>query len=112
MHRQEFLVRARLDTNVLEAWVAEGWLFPLEQGGDNQFSEVDLARVDLIHDLKGNIGVNDEGIAVILHLLDQLHGMRQALGDFLSTMRTPPADLRERIAAHLTDATPRGDPQT
>jgi chaperone modulatory protein CbpM len=112
MHRQEFLVRARLDANVLEVWVAEGWLFPLDQGGDNQFSEIDLARVDLIHDLKGNIGVNDEGIAVILHLLDQLHGMRQALGDFLSTMRTQPADLRERIAAHLNDATSGGNPQT
>jgi chaperone modulatory protein CbpM len=112
MQRQEFLVRTHLDANVLEAWVAEGWLFPLEQGGDDQFSEIDLARVHLIHDLKGNIGVNDEGIAVILHLLDQLHGMRQALGDFLSTMRTQPADLRERIAAHLNDAAPGNDPQT
>ena len=99
MQRQEFLVRAHLDANVLEAWVAEGWLFPLEQGGDDQFSEIDLARVDLIHDLKGNIGVNDEGIAIILHLLDQLHGMRQALGDFLSTDahtagRSPREDCR------------------
>lgn len=33
----------------------------------------------LIHDLKSDLGANDEGIDVILHLMDQLHGLRNAL---------------------------------
>jgi hypothetical protein len=41
-----------------------------------------------------------------------LHGMRHALGDFLSTMRTQPADLRERIVAHLNGAASEDDSQT
>jgi chaperone modulatory protein CbpM len=43
------------------------------------FSDVDLARARLIRDLKTGFGVNDEGIDVILHLMDQLHGLRRAL---------------------------------
>ena len=43
------------------------------------FSEVDLARARLIRDLKVDLGVNDDGIAIVLHLLDQLHGLRRLL---------------------------------
>jgi chaperone modulatory protein CbpM len=28
-----------------------------------------------------DLGVNDEGIAIILHLLDQLHGLRSLVRD-------------------------------
>jgi chaperone modulatory protein CbpM len=31
-----------------------------------------------VQNLKSEFGVNDEGIDVILHLLDQLHGLRGA----------------------------------
>jgi chaperone modulatory protein CbpM len=40
---------------------------------------MDVARARLIDDLKSGFGVNDEGVDVILHLVDQLHGMRRAL---------------------------------
>jgi chaperone modulatory protein CbpM len=33
----------------------------------------DLARIRLIRDLKEDFGVNDEGMSIILHLLDQLN---------------------------------------
>jgi chaperone modulatory protein CbpM len=42
------------------------------------FSDMDVARARLIQDLKVAFGVNDEGIDVILHLMDQLHGLRRA----------------------------------
>ena len=32
----------------------------------------------------GDLGVNDEGIAVILDLVDQLHGLRRTLRELLS----------------------------
>ena len=38
-----------------------------------------VGRARLIQDLKTDLGVNDEGVDVILHLLDQLHGLRRAL---------------------------------
>jgi len=101
MHYREFLIRARLEDNVVKEWVAAGWLVPDEATGDDCFSDIDVARAHLIADLKGDIGVNDEGVAVILHLLDQLHGMRRTLGDIMSAVHAGPDDLRQRLLAQL-----------
>ena len=51
------------------------------------FSEGDLARAKLIRDLIQDLGVNDEGVGVILNLLDQLHGLRRTLADLLQSAR-------------------------
>jgi chaperone modulatory protein CbpM len=45
------------------------------------FSDADLARARLIQDLRLDFGVNDKGVAIILHLLDQLHGLRCLVRD-------------------------------
>ena len=37
-----------------------------------RFSDTDAARAHLIRDLKTDFGVNDEGVDVVLHLVDQL----------------------------------------
>jgi chaperone modulatory protein CbpM len=42
----------------------------------------------LIQDLKVDFGVNDEGIAIVLHLLDQLYGLRCLVRD-IHAMETP-----------------------
>jgi chaperone modulatory protein CbpM len=34
-----------------------------------------------------DLGVNDEGVGVILNLLDQLHGLRRALAGTLQSVR-------------------------
>jgi hypothetical protein len=51
------------------------------------FSEADLARAQLIRDLIQDLGVNHEGVGVILNLLDQMHGLRRALADVLQSVR-------------------------
>lgn len=103
MHYREFLVRARLEDDVVKEWVAAGWLIPSDHTGEADFSDVDVARAQLIADLKGDIGVNDEGVSVILHLLDQLHGLRRTLGGILQAVETDSGDLRDRLFAHLGD---------
>lgn len=81
--RVEFLIRAELDETTLEVWVAEGWLVPA-RGQEHEYSETDLARAQLIRDLMGDIGVNAEGVGVILHLVDQIHGLRSALSEYVN----------------------------
>ena len=85
---QEFLLRARLEHQSMEAWIAAGWLIPPQTHPEPAFSEVDLARAQLIRDLREDLGVNDEGISVILHLLDQVHGLRRSMQELLNTMRS------------------------
>src|SRR5262245_1349985 len=96
MDHREFLGRARLEAEALEAWISAGWLVLSEDRG-SQFTEADVARAELIHDLRRDLGVNDEGIGVILDLLDQLHGMRRTLGNLLTAIHAQPHDVRQRL---------------
>jgi chaperone modulatory protein CbpM len=77
MNKQEFLTSADIQMQTLEVWVEQRWLIPDQTSAEMTFSHADVARAHL-RDLKGDFGVNDEGIDVILHLVDQLHGLRGA----------------------------------
>jgi chaperone modulatory protein CbpM len=83
----EFLDRAQLDRETLEVWIEEEWLIPNGTATELEFSEADLARAQLLRDLMQDLGVNDEGVEVILNLLDQVRGLRKALADMLQTVR-------------------------
>jgi chaperone modulatory protein CbpM len=75
---EELALQIQVEVHTVHAWIEEGWLLP-EREAAATFTEVDLARAQLILDLKRDLGVNDEGIGIILDLLDQVHGLRQAL---------------------------------
>jgi chaperone modulatory protein CbpM len=79
MTRQEFLISSNLQEQTLEFWLEQRWLIPDETAAEAHFSECDIARAGLIRDLQQDFGVNDAGIGLVLHLIDQLHGARQAL---------------------------------
>jgi chaperone modulatory protein CbpM len=83
----EFCVRTRLERPVVETWVEAGWLIPPQTNPELGFAEIDVARARLISELRGDFGVNDEGVAVILHLLDQVHDLRRTLGEILNELR-------------------------
>lgn len=89
MDRREFLIRARIESEAIDLWVDEGWLAPSRATGKWTFSEIDLARTRLIQDLTRDLGVNDEGIPIILSLVDQLLGLRRALGGLLVALKAP-----------------------
>lgn len=101
MDRSEFLIQARIDPDTVEVWIDAGWLTPGGASGEWTFTEIDVARTRLIQDLTGDLGVNDEGIPIILRLVDQLHGLRRAFGDVLLVLRAQPANARERFAEEL-----------
>ena len=98
---REFLLRARVDAASLEAWTEAGWLLPERAGPERAFSELDLARAWLIRDLREGMGVNDEGVAVVLDLLDQVHGLRRALRRVGSALEGLPGPLRREILTRL-----------
>ena len=79
----DFLGQLRIDDQTLEFWIEEQWLVPTRSEGAPTFSQVDLARAQLIRDLTEDLGVNAEGVGIVLHLVDQMHGLRRALGEAL-----------------------------
>jgi chaperone modulatory protein CbpM len=86
--RVEFLNRTKLSQHTLDVWIEEEWLVPEATDAELTFSEADIARAQLISDLSEELGVNSEGIGVILHLLDQMHGLRSALASLVESKRS------------------------
>ena len=93
---QAFLLDSRIERVVLERWIARRWVLSIDDDGQPVLTDADAARACFIRDLTRDFGVNDEGIDIVLHLVDQLHGMRRLLGE-----------LRVELDA-VRDA-PRGD---
>jgi chaperone modulatory protein CbpM len=85
---QEFLLRCRVEYRSLETWIAAGWLIPPQTEPELMFNDVDLARAQLIRDLHEDFGINDEGVSVILHLIDQMHGLRRSMQDLLDELHS------------------------
>lgn len=60
-------------------YIQEQWISPFEQ---DAFDDEDVARIRLIHDLIENLGVNEESVPIILHLIDQIHALQIKIKDF------------------------------
>jgi chaperone modulatory protein CbpM len=87
MNRQDFLACLDIQVQTLDFWLEQEWLVPGRVAAEMNFSDIDVARGRLIQDLKTGFGVNDEGVDVILHLLDQLHGFRRAFEDLYGDLK-------------------------
>jgi chaperone modulatory protein CbpM len=87
MNKQQFLASAGLEVETLEFWIEQQWLMPDRTAPEMSFSNIDVTRAHLIRDLKSDFGVNDEGVDVILHLVDQLHGLRRAFEQLRSDIQ-------------------------
>jgi chaperone modulatory protein CbpM len=90
----------------LDAWIEAGWLRPARERKDWRFSTIDLVRAQFILDLRGPMGVNDDGVAVILDLLDQIHGLRRALRAVATGVQKAPPRARQPGETGLSLAKP------
>lgn len=68
--------RLGIDHTVVVEMIRCEWISPATS---QTLDEEDIARVQLILDLRGRFGANDEAIPLILHLIDQLCHMRNRL---------------------------------
>jgi chaperone modulatory protein CbpM len=63
-----------VNTELVIHFIEEDWIRPADEHF-MELDEEDLARIRLIHQLQQDFGVNDEGVSIILPLLDQLNRM-------------------------------------
>lgn len=68
---EEAASKAGIEQTVILECIEKEWISPAEPKAI-ALDEEDIARVQLIFQLRQEFGVNDEGIPIILHLLDQL----------------------------------------
>jgi len=63
-----------VEGEVIVEFIRKEWIQPFEPTTPALDSE-DLARTKLILELIEDLGVNDESVPIILHLIDQLHSL-------------------------------------
>ena len=63
----------------LRAFVAADCVAPVEQEGRLAFAEADLARLQLLEELVEDFDLDEDAAAVVVSLVDQIHGLRREL---------------------------------
>ncbi len=69
---------AGVEVEIVTTWIEREWIVPAEPD-KRQLDQEDVARIKLIQHLQSDMGINEEGIPVILHLLDQLYHLHYQL---------------------------------
>ena len=82
-------------------WIERGWLQPAGDKPDWVFVEYDVARVRLVRDLRHQAGIDDEHLALVLSLLQQLHQARASVEALLAAIQHQPEGVRKAILAEL-----------
>jgi chaperone modulatory protein CbpM len=99
---------AGLERGELVRWVENRWVRPEEPGGETAerwvFHEVDVARVELILDIRRDLAVDDEAMSLVLGLLDQVYSLRRQMRRLCEALEQQPPEVRDAIRRAL----PRG----
>jgi chaperone modulatory protein CbpM len=90
-----------LDRQELAVWVENRWVVPEQRGGAWLFHEVDVARVELIREIRHEFAIDDEAVPMVLGLLDQVYGLRRQLRRLCDALASQPQDVQEAIRRAL-----------
>ena len=91
----------RLDERRLEALIETGAVQPAEVGGERHFAEADLARLELLCELIEDFDLDEEAAAMVIGLIDQIHGLRRQMRRLLAALEAEPEEVRARIREAL-----------
>src|SRR5690606_40002377 len=81
-----------LTAEQLERYVSSGVVVPVQSEQGPLFREIDLARLNLVVDLAEGYHLDDEALALVLSLIDQLHGLRGDMRAILDAVAREPAE--------------------
>jgi chaperone modulatory protein CbpM len=99
---EELLVRvAGLDRDELRRWVENRWVLPERRGHTWFFGEVDVARVELILEIRHGFATDDETTELVLGLLDQVYDLRRQLRRLCDAVAAQPAEMQAAVKRAL-----------
>jgi chaperone modulatory protein CbpM len=94
---------AIVDRITLENYIQRAWVRPIEQGQIWYFEEIDIARIQLVHHLRQDILVNDEGMDVVLRLLDQVYDLRERMRTLQYAIERQPPHIQAELCFLLKE---------
>ena len=101
---------AELDRAELSRWIERRWIVPEAcREADREiwlFREVDVARVELILDLRREFTSDEETLSLVLGLLDQVYSLRRQMRRLCGAIESQPSDIRDAIRGALPPVRP------
>jgi chaperone modulatory protein CbpM len=85
----------------LRSFVAAECLVPAEREGRLAFVEADLARARLLAELAADFELDAEAAALVMSLIDQIHGLRRELRALGTAVAAEDANVRRRVRDRL-----------
>lgn len=96
---------AELEAAELIRWVENRWIVPERENGQEGerwiFHEVDIARVELILDIRREFVLDEEAMSLVLGLLDQVYSLRRQMRRLCHALETQPPEIRDSIRKAL-----------
>src|SRR4029450_4015546 len=91
----------RLTVTRIEAWIDRGLLRPVDvqgaaRGGDLccGFTPVDAGRGALLYELSEDLLFDDDTLATVVDLIDQVHGLRHQIGTLAQAIAQQSEDVQ------------------
>ena len=85
----------------LTRWVENRWILPERRGTTWIFHEIDVARVELIIEVRREFAIDDEAVSLMLGLLDQVYDLRRQLGRLCDALAAQPLEIQAAIKRAL-----------
>src|SRR5260370_27897272 len=103
---EDLLNRLReVDRRELTRWVENGWVWPERRNETWIFHEVDVARVELILEIRHEFAIDDEAMPLVLGLLDQVYDLRRQLRRMCDALAAQPPEVQAAVRRALPPRT-------
>lgn len=90
-----------LSVRRLRDWIERGWVIPSNSEHGPVFDEIDVARADLIRQLRDDLAVDRDTVPVVLSLMDQVYTLRHELRCVMRALDEQPVTVREKIVTRV-----------
>ena len=111
-HYTESEVYARIESLTpprLTAWLRARIIRPMPSAQGNLYREIDLARLALLCDLAEDYHLDEDGLRLVMSLLDQSHQLRAEMDLLLGALSREPAEVRLRLREVIARIEGRAD---
>ena len=93
--------RKELDRRELTRWVENRWVLPERRNETLIFREVDVARIELILEIRHEFAIDEEAVPLVLGLLDQVYDLRRQLRRMCDALAAQPPEVQAVIRKAL-----------
>jgi chaperone modulatory protein CbpM len=94
-----------LDRRDLIRWIEDRLVLPERRDQTWIFHEVDVARVELILEIRHEFAIDEEVLPLVLDLLDQVYDLRRQLRRICDALAAQPQDVQAAVRRALPPLT-------